>query len=65
MWILTWKRQLGEYLSNFVLVMVNLYQIVLEKKWTDFKSQPNDFMKVWTGTWTRRGKLQDIDRRMH
>ena len=35
------KNQLGEYSINFIFL--NLYPIVLEKRWTDGESGSNDF----------------------
>ena len=37
-------NQLGESLPNFIFAVVNLYLIVLEKRWTDDESWPYDFV---------------------
>ena len=38
------KNQLGEFSPNFIF-MVNLDPIVMEKRWTDGKSLPNNFVE--------------------
>ena len=38
-------NQLGESLPNFILAVVNLDPIVLEKRWTDGESWPYDFVE--------------------
>ena len=38
-------NQLGESLPNFIFAVVNLDQIVLEKRWTDGESWPYDFVE--------------------
>ena len=41
-------NQLGESSPNFIFAVVNLDLIILEKRWTDGESWPNDFLKMWT-----------------
>ena len=46
----SWPRkkktnQLEKSSPNFIFVVVNLDPIVLEKRWTDGESWPNDFVK--------------------
>ena len=36
-------NQIGKYSPNFIFKTVNLYQIVLEKRWTDRESWPDNF----------------------
>ena len=38
-------NQLGESSSNFIFTGVNLDPIILEKRWIDGESWPNDFLK--------------------
>ena len=38
-------NQLGESSSNFIFAAVNLDPIVIEKRWTDGESWPNDFLE--------------------
>ena len=38
-------NQLGESSSNFVFAVVNLDPIILEKRWIDGESWPNDFVE--------------------
>ena len=38
-------NQLGESSPNFILAVVNLDPIILEKKWIDGESWPNDFVE--------------------
>ena len=45
-------NQTSESSPNFIFAVVNLYQIVLEKRWTDGKSWPKGFdEKVYVKTW--------------
>ena len=48
-WILTqlfWKRgELGESSPNFIFAVVNLDPIILEKRWIDGESWPNDLVE--------------------
>ena len=39
------SNQLGESLPNFIFAVVNLDPIILEKRWIDGESWPNDFVK--------------------
>ena len=39
------SNQLGESSPNFIFATVNLDPIVIEKKWTDDESWPNDFVE--------------------
>ena len=39
------KNQLGESSPNFIFTAVNLDPIVIEKRWTDGESWPNDFVE--------------------
>ena len=41
-------NQLGESSPNFIFVVVNLDPIILEMRWIDGESWPNDFVKRWT-----------------
>ena len=45
--ILTYKKtnQLGESSPNFNFAVVNLDQIILEKRWINGESWPNDFVE--------------------
>ena len=51
-------NQLGESSPNFIFVVVNLDPIILEKRWIDGESWPNDFVEKvnrgedfrWVGT---------------
>ena len=38
-------NQLGEYSPNFIFAMVNLDLIILEKRWIDGESWPNNFVE--------------------
>ena len=38
-------KQLGESLPNFIFAVVNLDPIILEKRWIDGESWPNDFVE--------------------
>ena len=38
-------NQLGEFLPNFIFAAVNPDPIVIEKRWTNGKSWPNDFVE--------------------
>ena len=38
-------NQLGESSPNFIFTVVNLDPIILEKRWIDGESWPNDFVK--------------------
>ena len=38
-------NQLGESLPNFILAVVNLDPIILEKRWTDGESWPYNFVE--------------------
>ena len=42
---LKWIDQFGESLPNFIFAVVNLDPIVLEKRWTDGESWPNDLVE--------------------
>ena len=63
-WILTLKKQLGEFSSNVIFAAVNLDLIFVEKKWTNGESWHNEFVEKvnrgedlkWVGStypWTR------------
>ena len=58
-------NQLGESSPSFIFAAVNLDPIVLEKRWIDGESWPNDFVVNVNRVKTWGGYVQDTLWRVH